>query len=1133
MKTRKAWIAALVTLAGFLLLAVVLDWLLPINGADRVLLWVGMLLLGGIAAFLLYLQLAPRTAKKKGQSDVELLLAAARERLKKAGISKGKPGRLPVTLVIGPTGCAKTTSVLQSGLGAELLAGETSGPAGVAPTEAVNIWYARGGLIVEAGGKVPGDAERWRRLLQGLRPARLAAALGRGKQPPRVAVACVSCDLLQTSGSGAAPSATQLRDALAEVARQWGVRLPVYALFTKADRIPHFEEYVRGMTREETQELLGATLPLAEVTPGDYADHQAHRLRTAFGNIFGYLAARRLELLPREQREADRGGAYEFPREIRKLTEAASLFLTELCRPSQLGMNPFLRGFYFAGVRPVIVSDTPAASPQPQQRISLEATGVFGIPSLTAPQPAARPSGGRRVPDWVFLRRLFPEVILADERAHALTAGGRRVDLLRRSLLAAAAVLLLVLSTGFTVSYVNNRALLARGRDALEAVRPLAAAVGEAPPEPSLVRLDSLRATVDRLSDHLRGRPPLRLRWGLYTGDKARLPLRQVYFDRFTELLWGTTRGDLLATLQSLPDQPQATEDYSRIYEALRAYLVTTSHPQESTPEILTPVLLREWRFGDSLDPARRELTSRQFDFFARELPLGHPLPAEPSEPVVIAAREFLAKFTGVEPFYRALLSEAARAGEPIRFAELYPQASAVVQSSQAVPAEFTQAGWARVDSILADLDRLLTREDWVLGERAAIAPSDRERLAADLRTRYVTDYADAWQQFLESASVAGFSGPADAARKLDLLASNQSPLLQLIALASRHTSVDSTVLRQLFQPVYAVIPPGESDSYINDANAPYMGGLVSLQSAMAQVADATGPDRTEALAQAQMSVQQLDLRVSELTQGFRTEGRSVLVGNQVQRLLESPVVAARGLVRGLPTAQVNAAGASFCAPFRALEARYPFDERAVEPASIDDLSALLGRPNSRLWSFYEEQLSQLLIPQGNQYAAPPAAEPRPTEAFTAFFNRAARISEALFPDGAESPTVRFALQVSTSNDLPEVRVTIDGQTHAFTRTMPAAHTYVWDGARARTVRVTKVVDGVETTLLEGSEGPWALLRLLHLASWEQTGAQQYRLRWLLAEAPGELTATLTFASRVPIFAPGQLRLGCVSQILR
>src|SRR5690606_3948003 len=121
------------------------------------------------------------------------------------------------------------------------------------------------------------------------------------------------------------------------------------------------------------------------------------------------------------------------------------------------------------------------------------------------------------------------------------------------------------------------------------------------------------------------------------------------------------------------------------------------------------------------------------------------------------------------------------------------------------------------------------------------------------------------------------------------------------------------TVLRQLFQPVYAVIPPRESDSYINDANAPYMGGLVSLQSAMAQVADATGPDRTEALAQAQMSVQQLDLRVSELTQGFRTEGRSVLVGNQVQRLLESPVVAARGLVRGLPTAQVNAAGASFC----------------------------------------------------------------------------------------------------------------------------------------------------------------------------------------------------------------------------
>src|SRR5690606_30306125 len=105
---------------------------------------------------------------------------------------------------------------------------------------------------------------------------------------------------------------------------------------------------------------------------------------------------------------------------------------------------------------------TAPAQSSGQQRISLGATGVFGIPSLTAAQqPTPQRGGTRRVPEWVFLRRIFPEIVLADERAQELTAGGSRVDLLRRTMIAAAAAVLLALSTGFTVSYANNRELLA------------------------------------------------------------------------------------------------------------------------------------------------------------------------------------------------------------------------------------------------------------------------------------------------------------------------------------------------------------------------------------------------------------------------------------------------------------------------------------------------------------------------------------------------------------------------------------------------------------------------------------------------------------------------------------------------
>lgn len=1139
MKTKKVWLFTAATLLGFLILAALLDWILPVSGRDRLLLWVGMILLGAVAAVLVYLQIAPRQVeRKRGPTDVELLLAAARKRLAAAGVAGGRIRKLPVALVLGPTGGAKTSTVLEAGLGAELLAGETMRGGVVAPTAAVNVWYAREGVIVEAAGTLPDDGERWERLLRRLRPGRLAAALGRGRQAPRVAVVCVSCDMFVAPGSSTLvpAAATKLRATLAEVSRKLGVRLPVYVVFTKTDRLPHFEEYVRGLSREEAQEILGATLPIAEVAPGAYAEFQSQRLHEAFGGIFRSLARWRLALMPREVREVDRNGAYEFPREVRKITDLAAAFLVELCRPSQLGVNPFLRGFYFTGVRPVVVSDAPAAAPPAdgQQRISLGATGVFGIPSMApTPQPTAPRGGSRRVPEWVFLRRIFPDLVLADERAQALTAGGARVDLLRRGMIAAAAAFLLILSTGFSVSYANNRQLLAEGRGALERVRSLTAPVGEAPPAGALLLLDSLRAAVDPLSEHQRSGRPLRLRWGLYSGDDARLPLRRVYFDRFAALLWDGTRSDLVAGLQALPQEPQQTEDYARAYDGLKAYLVTTSHPQESRADFLTPTLLRTWRFGEMIDPQRRELVARQFDFFASELPLENPFPAEPSEAIVVDAREFLGRFTGLEPFYRALLTEAAQASEAIRLAQVAPRSVGVVQNEYAVPAEFTEAGWERVEAILGDLDALLEREDWVLGDRAGIDPADRARLPLELRSRYVAAYTAAWRAFLEAGSVVGFSSTADAARKLDVLSGNDSPLLQMLALTAQHTAVDSSVMRQVFAPVYAVIPPGKPESLINDANRGYMSDLLALQSAMLQAADARGPAADAAQAEASMGVQKLDMQVNQLAQGFPTQGEALQVGNQVQRLLSAPVVAARGLVRALPTAAVNAGGATFCAPFRDMQNKYPFNERAIEQVTPEELTAALQKGSSRLWTFYEEQLQSLLVRQGSEYAARIGADPSPTPAFVRFFNDAASLSDGFFPAGAESPIVQFALTVETSADLPEVRVTIDDQTQRYTPTNPAMKTFTWRGASARTFQVTKVVNGVEEILLEDDGGPWTLLRMLRHATWSPLSSSQYRLQWDIQPAPGRLVARIDFVGRPPVFAPDQLRLNCVSQIVR
>lgn len=1136
---KKPILSALLTLAVFLVIAALLDFLLPVAGRDRWLLWGGLALMGLISAVLVYLYLAPRQAKEdRTGKDIELMLETARKRLAASGMKNAKIGKLPVTLLLGPTGSAKTSLALQSADGPELLAGEGSRGETPRPTEAVNVWYSEGALIVEAGGSVPDDSSRWGGLLRKLRPSRFAAAMGRGRQAPRMAVLCFSCEDLLRQGAAqtVAAAAKSLRETLAGVSRSFGVRLPVYVVFTKADRIAHFEEFVRHLTPAEAQQILGATLPLHEIPPSGYADSQAGRVRAAFNQMLNSLAHWRLEVLPREGAELTRTGAYEFPRELTKIRELATSFLIEVCRPSHLGINPFLRGFYFTGVRPVQVADVAAsrAEPSRQPRISLGATAVFGIPAVPSAEQTAPPSGGlRRVPDWVFLRRILPDIVLADRRAQALTAGGARVDLLRRGLIGVGIALLLITTIGMSVSYANNRQLLAQGRASMESVRQLGAPIAEAPSLSSLMLLDSLRQVVEKLSDHQRDGRPLRLRWGLYSGDEARVPLRQLYFDRFDRLIWASGREDLLRSLQTLPVDARATEDYRRIYGALKGYLVTTSYPGESKADFLTPTLLASWRHTPELDPERRELTSRQFDFFASELPLGNPYPGEPSEPLVVQVRGFLQGFTVLEPFYEALIAEASRDADPVRFAADAEGAGGLVTSSYQVPAAYTREGWERVQAILGDLDGLLAREDWVLGERATIDPDERARLAAELRTRYLRDYTANWRDFMSAASVASFSGPADAAGKLAVLASNRSPLLQIMALVSRHTAVDTTVMRQVFQPVHTVIPAGENDRLVTEGNAKYMSALVELQSAMTAVADATGPTRDIALAGASGSVENVSVQAQELAASFNIEGDATVVGAAVQRLLEAPVVSARGLVRAMPTASVNASGASFCAPFQALQRKYPFDERATQEASMEEVAAALQPGASALWSFYDETLRDLLVPQGSRYAARVGASPQPTAEFTAFFNRAAAVSRALFPDGAAAPTLRFALTIQTSEALPEVRVSMDGQTQTYTRTNVAARTFTWEGVRARTFRVTAVRDGIETTLLEGNEGPWTLFRVLRLAEWEPAGADRYFLRWNLPVEPNTLTATITFPTGTAILAPGELRLGCTSQVVR
>ena len=760
----KIWLLALIAFTLFSTGVGYLGTALGLTGRDLWILRGGLWLLGVVVTlavcwFLLHRAPAPAKPEAQAGAEVDAAMLAAKSRLRSSRLGgAGALHTLPVVLLVGPQGSAKTTSVVRSGLETELLAGDVFRGDSVAPTRILNLWYTRRALVLEAGGRVTDDAGQWRRLIQHLVPRRVRSAFWGAAQSARAVVVCFSCEELVKPGAadGVAAAARTLRSRLGEVAAALGVRLPVYVIFTKADALPHFADYIRNFSRDEVREVFGTTFPMSQM-PADAGAEQVFALvDRAFQRLFASLAAHRLKYLPRETASDVAGSAYEFPREFRKVVGHASQFLVELSRPNQLELSPFLRGFYFIGVRPVVVTEgfqeaAPAVLPG-GEAAPVGATTVFDparLRALANQRMSAEPTS-RRVPQWVFLERLLSDLVLRDRAALAVTErGSRRVDRLRRLAAVGVAAVALMAIAGLGISYAGNRRLQ---REVLEVEGQLASVRALPPPATlaTLQRLNAAQARVQQLAENERSGPPWRLRWGLYTGSSLFPGLRAQYFSALEHSLVSPVRDSLALALRRLPDTPGQTGDYGQAYSVLKAYLITTTHPDRSTPAFLSPVLL-EHGYGRTI-PAHADLARRQFSFYAAELPQisreGVVKPPPPDDEAIAKGRAFLRQFAAAEAVYRTMLAETSAGIPAIQFDRMYPRAAPIVRDTYIVPGAFTKPGWQAMQAAFQHADRYSTGEDWVTGVRTA-GSVNRGAIVSQLRTMYVADYIEHWRSFL------------------------------------------------------------------------------------------------------------------------------------------------------------------------------------------------------------------------------------------------------------------------------------------------------------------------------------------------------------------------------------------------
>jgi type VI secretion system protein ImpL len=1038
-------------------------------------------------------------ASAGASQDVDILIREAAGKVAAARLAAGAQlSSLPTVFLLGETGAGKSSAMDQSGLDAELLAGQVYQESSIVPTRVANLWFARKTVFVEAGGPLLDDAGSWVRLIKHFVPSRFRSIFGGASLAPRAALVCVDSEKLvrEAALDKIVAQARKLRARLEELSYHMGVSLPVYVLFNRSDRIPYFEEFAGTFSNEETSQVLGSTLPLVGATSsGVYAEQETKRLTAAFQVIFFTLAECRPGLLSRERNSDRQAGVYEFPREFGKLSKPLVQFLVDLCRPGHLRTGPFLRGFYFVGQRIISVSAGVGQTMLGPRSGIQRAAGGFNPDAtslINAQDPGAKSSWStgtslesagesRRSVQRVFLSHVFSHVLLQDRAALGASGTSTRGDLGRRILFASTAALAALWIIFTLVSFVGNSHLVSSVRSAAQDLATVQNLGAQQPTLDSLKKLDSLRQTLVQLRGYDQNGAPLHLRWGLYSGDAVFNDARAIYFHAFDQVLLQHTKRNLLADLHTYQGDPQPSADSNAAYDSLKAYLLITSESPRNTGEFLQDFLMKDWKrdLGD-IDQDRNDLAAQQFAFYSSELTLDNPYSKNNDSGLVVQVRAYLNKFSGLQRLYTSMLTDARQKAKSYRFAVAHPEGSDVLRARADVDAPFTSDGWKIMDQSIQHPNGI-TGETWVLGTAASTNLSSAD-LSTQLRAMYEKDFIAQWRAFLNATSLLPYSNDPDAASKLNKISSNFSPLLALICDVADNTNVQSTAIKLAFQSPQQVVSPGCGvlKKYAQATNDGYMKGLLNLQQCVQQVADAAPEQKDAQKTACAPVVSQAHLAEAQLAQGLPTDPDGH-VDQTVGALLDEPI-------KGLQKIWISTGGSGegLCTPYKALQTAFPFNAHSTREITLAEFNDFFQPVKGKLSQFLAAQKNNLSL-QGSAYIRALGTSTPVGGNFLRTLNELYAIQLAVYPNNATDPHFEY----SVTGHLPDAggfkseKLTFDGQEWMITGN-GGSRKFIWPGA---------TLQGAALSLNSGTDlevaryqGLWAVAHFLSAYKWQASG---------------------------------------------
>ena len=1072
-------------------------------------------------------------------------LATALALLKRASGSRGYLYEQPWYVIIGPPGAGKTTALLNADLSFPLAAemGQ-SAVAGVGGTRMCDWWFTESAVLIDTAGRYTTqdsdaavDKAGWLGFLDLLRRTR-------ARQPLNgVLVAIALSDIAAAPAAERLAHARAIRRRIKDIYDQLGVRVPVYALFTKADLIAGFTEFFDDLDRERRGQVWGVTLPLNKADAGT-----AGLFGGEFNLLVERLNQRLLERMQAERSPDRRALIAGFPAQVASLAAPLSEFLTEAFGGSRLDPAPALRGAY-------LTSGTQEGTPI--DRLTGAMARSFGIDAQRA--QTLRPERGRSY----FLGRLLKDVIFGEAMLVARDPAQIRRNLTVRAG-AMALALLVVVGGAAAMLYTrnNNRLALAESEAALAAYNRTAQTIPLDPvTAPQLERVAPLLDAARGLPYGVDAPPPS-FQWfpGLSQTGKLAAGAREVYRHALQHILLPRLLVRLEGQMRAHFEQP------AFLYEATRVYLMLGS----AGP--LDRDLIKEWMTLDWQSqwpsPAAKSLR----DSLERHLAalLDQPLEKVPLDGALIEdARRTFSRVTLAERVYSTVKgSQPARSLPPWRPADAAGATgvrvfirSSGVPLTEGVPGFFTIDGFHKV--LVPNLPAATVQvasESWVLGKEAQIDPASPQvlTLQRDVIALYTADYAKQWDALLRDLDVEPMRNLQQAVQDLYILSSPQSPMRDLL----------TGITRQLTLTQPPPPPPGVAGAVQGAAQAAGAAAAQAANNAASRVqglfGQANGPppdppgkqieDRYAALIafvgkgpgapidNVLKLLNDLQVQLARLA-GAPAGGAALGGGDDPAQSLQSeaskdPQPVARWLQEiAVSGNQLRGIGAqdqvkkNFGAPggpatlcSKAVADRYPFTAGSTKDIPLDDFAKLFST-GGLLDKFFNDNLQNFVDTSGTTWKAQPVAGVAPpvTPADLAQFQRASQIRDLFFAAGGNQPAVRFDIS-PVSTDAKEVTLDLGGLSVPYAHGPVRATSVTWPGQnRISNVRLVFEPPPSSGQPVLQASGPWALFRLFGQGSLQQTdSADRYTLNFTVGDrhASYEIRA----GSVLNPFAPGVLQ---------